>query len=676
MPPSSSTDSGETTNHPNPTQRLGNTEKPDDSPSPEPMHNPRLVPGRSCESVATDDPTRPRTFPTLGFDAVQRANFQHHQLNSFNAPSFAQSSRRPSTSGLQISTDLPTPPIVEHCVVGEEPMRRSLSNTSLSRRARSHRPTMFPGKGARSPGSTMSSPQLSAMADMTPLPSPIGGGGKDPWKLAVRTRSRASSAGSNRESLSSNATAATTIQSSPPRRKPYNGLRVESISPVSSVSSRDTSQQYRSISEYVPAVLASPKPRAIAVSGSLKPREPSPPSTLHREEYLAEQRGLSATTPKDMYFEGVQGDRVVFNSDEPEPAAKRQKTDVYEATSIATGLPRKYISIKLLGQGTFSKVYLAVQQVDSTDDGVDYYSEGTDIEGIKKRARRLVAVKIIEHGPAGGADEERMGVSLEREIEILKSIHHPSVVHLRAFGLEEQRALLVLNFCPGGDLFELASSQLHLLVPTLVQRIFAELVSAVRYLHQNYIVHRDIKLENVLLNIPPVFLPEVSDWQRHDRAIVTLTDLGLSRRIPNPPESPMLTTRCGSEDYAAPEILMGQPYDGRQTDAWALGVVLYALMEGRLPFDPLPGTRGDPATLRARTPHRIARCEWAWYTLGDEDGDWDAEKGRLFDGAQNCVDALLKRNTRRKGLDDIAQMPWVKDGILVQGGLVREEEAR
>lgn len=179
---------------------------------------------------------------------------------------------------------------------------------------------------------------------------------------------------------------------------------------------------------------------------------------------------------------------------------------------------------------------------------------------------------------------------------------------------------------------------------------------------------------DVLLNIPVRVHPDVSNWQTLDRAVITLTDLGLSRRIPEPPESPLLTTRCGSEDYAAPEILMGQSYDGRQTDAWALGVLLYALMEGRLPFDPLPGARGDPATLRARTPHRIARCEWAWVKFGDEDGEWDAQKGKDFSGANACVDGLLKRNTRRRPLTEIREMPWVRDGIQVDGGLRWVEE--
>ncbi len=178
----------------------------------------------------------------------------------------------------------------------------------------------------------------------------------------------------------------------------------------------------------------------------------------------------------------------------------------------------------------------------------------------------------------------------------------------------------------------------------------------------------------MLLNIPIHVHSDVEDWQTLDRAVITLTDLGLSRRIPEPPESPLLTTRCGSEDYAAPELLMGQSYDGRQTDAWALGVMLYALMEGRLPFDPLPGARGDPARLKARTPHRIARCEWAWYMYGDEDGEWDSEKGKYYEGARPIIEGLLTRNARRKSLDEIREMPWVKKGIVIDGGLRRVEE--
>ena len=110
--------------------------------------------------------------------------------------------------------------------------------------------------------------------------------------------------------------------------------------------------------------------------------------------------------------------------------------------------------------------------------------------------RSLVAVKICEHGPAGGADEKKIESSLKRELDILKSISHPSLVRLKAVNVLEKRAFLVLDYSPGGDLFDLASSKLDIITPGLIRRMFAELVGAVRYLHGLHVVHRDIKLES------------------------------------------------------------------------------------------------------------------------------------------------------------------------------------
>lgn len=512
------------------------------------------------------------------------------------------------------------------------------------------------------------------MLDITPLPSPTMGP-LESWKMLARTRSRASSSSSRPDLPAALATTYAHISPSSPRKK-YMALQSHMNRSADDRPSEDEAghPRNRSISDYTPEPMLVPKQRQHAVSSAFAPSDFDPAtSQLQREENLASQRGITPSVMKsDLSFSP---DPVVVRSHEDEPASKRSKTDVYTATSISTGAPRTYESLRVLGEGTFSKVYLAVRLVVDIKESIDYSSESTNLAGIRARSRRLVAVKIVEPGPAGGADADRIEVSLKREVELMKMIQHPSIVHLKAFGTDSAgRALLVMNFCPGGDLFDVASNQTNVLSPPLIRRIFAELVSAVRYLHQKYIVHRDIKLENVLLNIPVSVHPDVPDWQTLDRAVVTLTDLGLSRRIPPPPESPLLETRCGSEDYAAPEILMGQPYDGRQTDAWALGVLLYALMEGRLPFDALPGVRGDPAILKARTPHRIARCEWGWVRYGDEDNEWDPEKGHELEGARKCVEGLLKRNTRRTPLTEIREQPWVREGIRIDGGLRWVEE--
>jgi protein-serine/threonine kinase len=274
----------------------------------------------------------------------------------------------------------------------------------------------------------------------------------------------------------------------------------------------ESNTRKRSVSEYVPGATAPPKPRNIAVSGSGAPTEAIVPrSTMHREEYLAEQRGLTTPISKQMITKPPTPPRstaggYTSGEDGDEPASKRVKTDVYTAKSIVHGHLRRYKAIRFLGQGTFSQVFLAIRQVDSDDDGVDYSRESTNMAGVKLRSQRLVAVKVVEHGPAGGADEERIEMSLKREVDIMRSVAHPSLVHLKAFGTDaDHRTLLVMNYCPGGDLFEVASAKLEVLVPSLVRRIFSELVSAVRYLHQRYIVHRDIKLESMLRRQPLPF---------------------------------------------------------------------------------------------------------------------------------------------------------------------------
>ncbi|KAL8909858.1 MAG: hypothetical protein Q9171_004845 [Xanthocarpia ochracea] len=507
---------------------------------------------------------------------------------------------------------------------------------------------------------------------MTPLPSPLTVlGSPNPWHTAleqVDSGAMAPEFVDIAEEAGDNGESTTTARSSPKKRRIP--LRIDpEVAKINAASHA----RNRSLSDYVPEGIPIPRTRNIIVSGSTAPMSAlprSPPEQpMHREEYLAVQRGLVLPIPKPptppRSDQATEDSSELVNLASSPPVQIEPLALTYTARTLRTGKLKSWRAVRQLGKGTFSTVMLATSQ----DVRRASYTGHSLVDENALEPKSLVAVKICEQGPAGGADEQKVETSLKREMEILKAIHHPSLIHLKAISVEDRRALLILNYCPGGDLFELASLKLDLLVPSLIRRIFTELVAAVRHLHNQYIVHRDIKLENVLFNMSTSDLLHVVDWQRHPYPIITLTDLGLGRWIPKPPQSPMLDTRCGSEDYAAPEVLMGQEYDGRATDAWALGVLLYAIMEGRLPFDPIPGSRR-----KSPTSHRIARCEWSWVKLADSDGEWDPNKGSSLEGARKVVEGLLLRASRRWSLEKVESTEWVSQGLTVEGGLKIDED--
>ncbi|CAN6613982.1 serine/threonine-protein kinase Prr1p [Trichomonascus vanleenenianus] len=297
--------------------------------------------------------------------------------------------------------------------------------------------------------------------------------------------------------------------------------------------------------------------------------------------------------------------------------------------------------VRPLGRGAFSMVVLATPTV-------RYVKPQFRDEALS----RLVAIKLVDMN-AGGEPQERLEGRLKREMDILESVAHPSLMKLYAFNVDSSRALLVLPYCEGGDLFDAASTHRLILTPHMVRRIFSELAKAVAFLHARNVVHRDLKLENVLLNKNVVELARMASPEEFPGALVRVTDFGLSKQID--PENPMLTTRCGSEDYVSPELLMGQPYDGREADAWALGVILYAIIEGRLPFDP-PQVRGGGGRARGRTAHRIARVEWDWTEHGFAGPEWAAPK--------EIVDRCLQRRNKRWTTQQIAEHDWVRHGVV------------
>ena len=428
-------------------------------------------------------------------------------------PTIATQRTSPLSAELRIQTDLWDP---EKKVEGinthraeanalEATRRRTPSSSKLPVRTNSVKSALSAAHytgGSLSPASAVSSPGLGPLTDITPLPSPIAPGGLQgawpgmagfPNSTPPRSENEAAMNDTQHDSPSY-------LRGSPKRRKAYQGL----IQAATGSPDRDqvlaanasSHARNRSLSEYVPGGAQVPRTRNNAISISQHTTHAGPPSPkqMHREEYLAVQRGISSVQTPRPPTPPASNRSATGNSDlespPTSPGHNRGPLPLrYEAVDVKSGLTKRWSAIRQLGKGTFSTVMLATSEDQLDPDQVHKSEEQLD-------PHSLVAVKICEHGPAGGIDEKRVESSLKRELDILKAIDHPSLVQLKAVNITQKRTFLILNYARGGDLFELASLHNDLLVPSLIRRIFAELVAAVRYLHAQYIVHRDIKLES------------------------------------------------------------------------------------------------------------------------------------------------------------------------------------
>jgi len=155
---------------------------------------------------------------------------------------------------------------------------------------------------------------------------------------------------------------------------------------------------------------------------------------------------------------------------------------------------------------------------------------------------------------------------INREIKILKQVHHPNVVQLYEIIETEKELYLIMEYVYGGELFDYIVSHQRL-KEKVASKLFQEMVAALNYIHSVGICHRDLKPENILLC--------------YDKSI-KIVDFGLSNMYK---QGDLLKTACGSPCYAAPEMIAGQKYCGLKSDLWSAGVVLYAMLSGFLPYE-------------------------------------------------------------------------------------------
>nr|VDD03041.1 unnamed protein product [Brassica rapa] len=204
----------------------------------------------------------------------------------------------------------------------------------------------------------------------------------------------------------------------------------------------------------------------------------------------------------------------------------------------------KYELGRTLGEGNSAKVKLA-----------------TDIV-----SGQSFAVKIIDKSRTS-----RLNVpfQIKREIRTLKVLKHPNIVRLHEVLASKTKIYMVLECVTGGDLFDRIVSK-GKLSETEGRKMFQQLIDGISYCHNKGIFHRDLKLENVLL-----------DANGH----IKITDFGLSAVSQHFREDGLLHTTCGSPNYVAPEVLANKGYDGAASDIWSCGIILYVILTGCLPFD-------------------------------------------------------------------------------------------
>ncbi|XP_073410659.1 serine/threonine-protein kinase MARK2-like [Dendrobates tinctorius] len=214
-------------------------------------------------------------------------------------------------------------------------------------------------------------------------------------------------------------------------------------------------------------------------------------------------------------------------------------------TSIPTSADEQphignYRLLKTIGKGSFAKVKLARHVLTGEE----------------------VAVKILDKTQLNSSSLQK----LFREVRIMKVLNHPNIVKLFEVIETEKTLYLVMEYASGGEVFDYLVEHGRMKEKEARSK-FRQIVSAVQYCHQKFIVHRDLKAENLLLD---------SDMN------IKIADFGFSNEFTF---GNKLDTFCGSPPYAAPELFQGKKYDGPEVDVWSLGVILYTLVSGSLPFD-------------------------------------------------------------------------------------------
>ncbi|OBZ83199.1 Serine/threonine-protein kinase BRSK1 [Choanephora cucurbitarum] len=214
-------------------------------------------------------------------------------------------------------------------------------------------------------------------------------------------------------------------------------------------------------------------------------------------------------------------------------------------TSFSQKTIGDYTIVSTIGHGSTGKVKLGVHLITG----------------------KKVAIKIVSRSQLYSSLKIKQAV--ERELAILQLLHHPHLIELYQVLQDTQNIYFITEYVPGGELYDLLK-QNGTLSESDAKHAFSQIVNALSWCHTRHICHRDLKLENILID--------------KTNKMIKIADFGMA--IMQSPTK-LLKTSCGSPHYACPEVVRGIPYYGPAADIWSAGIILYILLTGRLPFDDL-----------------------------------------------------------------------------------------
>lgn len=265
-------------------------------------------------------------------------------------------------------------------------------------------------------------------------------------------------------------------------------------------------------------------------------------------------------------------------------------------------VPKKvkdYELLEILGSGSFSVVYKAACP--------SYHNAESEFVAIKVIPKK----KLSDDG-----DTER----LKREVDTMSFLIHESIVAFHEFFSDDDYYYLVMEFCPGGTVYQYISSGNHLR-ETQAATIFRQIVDAIAFCHEKNVAHRDLKLQNILITTFPN---------------IKVSDFGLCSHITGDAK---LHTFCGSPCYSAPECINHIDYDGKLADIWSLGVILYELVTNSHPWNV------------SNIPQMVQQISKAQYTI----------PSFVTSACADLIESMLKVNAlERNDIESIMCHPWLK----------------